>query len=159
MTNRLRVSELRLSRARAGFVAAALAIVLASGCASRSHLPYLGEWRVISFSVPGVSALTESHATNWIGTVAKYDKDSASFGHDECPAASYATKTVTPEQFAQDFRVNPADLHITASPIPIVTVTCATPWTNHGSVLIVKGPDGLLTVWDGAVFELQRRLP
>jgi hypothetical protein len=38
-------------------------------------------------------------------------------------------------------------------------VTCPAAWTNRGSVLIVKSPDGLLTMWDGAFFELQRRLP
>jgi len=154
----VRISGQGLTHTLGGFAVAALALVWASGCASRAHVPYLGEWRVISFSVPGVSALNESHATQWIGTVAKYDEDAATFGHDACASASYATKTVTPEQFAEDFRIKPEDLHITASPITIVTVRCATPWTNHGSVLIVKGRDGLLAIWDGAVFELERRI-
>ena len=73
------------------------------------------------------------------------------------PAPAPVTSKIIPGS-AEDFRVKPADLHITTSPITIVTVNCATPWTNHGSVLIVKGRDGLLAIWDGAVFELERRI-
>jgi hypothetical protein len=141
-------------------VVSALALLaMAGACASRSRASYLGEWRVISFMVPGVAALTQSDATNWVGTLAKYDEKTASFGDDTCASPSYATRTLTPEQFEQEYRIKPAALHLTDPQIALITVTCASSWTNRGSVLIVKSPDGLLTTWDGAFFELQRRLP
>ena len=137
-----------------------LGLVLALGsCAARSRSTFLGDWRVIWLTAPGVSALAPTEATGWVGTVATYDDHRAVFGRDACNAASYTTRTVTPEGFTQEYRVRPTDLGLQGEAITLVTVSCASAWTNRGSLLIVKSADEMLTTWDGVFFVLERRLP
>jgi uncharacterized membrane protein len=40
-----------------------------------------------------------------------------------------------------------------------IEVRCAGPWDGPGNRLLVKGPDELLTFWDGVFFELLREQP
>ena len=135
---------------------AALAV---GSCAARSRPVFQGDWRVIWFTAPGISALAPTEATAWIGTVATYDKDRAAFGRESCAAPSYATRTMTPDEFAREYRVRAADLGLQGDAVTLVTVTCPSAWTSHGSLLIVKSADVLLTMWDGVFFELERRTP
>ena len=143
-------------RAIAWLVAATLAL---GSCAARSRPVFQGDWRVIWFTAPGISALGPTEAAGWIGTVATYDKNRAAFGRETCAAPSYATRTMTPDEFAKEYHVRAADLGLQGDAVTLVTVTCPSAWTNRGSLLIVKSSDTLLTMWDGVFFELERRTP
>jgi hypothetical protein len=135
------------------------AALVAGSCAARSRPVFQGGWRVIWFTAPGISALAPTEATGWIGTVASYDKHRAAFGREICDQPSYATRTMAPDEFAKEYRVRPADLGLQGDAVTLISVTCASPWTNRGSLLVVKSADVLLTTWDGVFFELERRTP
>jgi hypothetical protein len=129
-----------------------------AACRSAGH-PFFGEWRLMSFSSPGVSALSPVEATTWIGTIASYEKNRAAFGKSTCPRPTYTIRLLSPEEFLQEYRVRASDLGLTGTPLTLVTVGCATNWSNRGSFLILKSPDTMLTTWDGVFFELERRTP
>ena len=133
-------------------------LALAS-CAARSHPVFHGDWRVVLFTAPGNSALAPTEAAGWIGTVATYDAHRAVFGRDTCTAPTYATRTMTPDEFAKEYHVRPSNLGLGDETVTLVTVSCPSAWTNRGSLLIVKSDDALLTMWDGVFFELERRTP
>jgi heat shock protein HslJ len=116
-----------------------------------------GDWRVVSFKAPGISAMTTAEAGAWKGTEASYGETRAAFGPDECTRPTYESRTMSVNEFAQEYRVSAADLGLSGPSLTLVTVTCASPWTNHGSVLIVKSVKTLVTTWDGVFFELERR--
>jgi len=137
-------------------VTAALAV---ASCAARGRPVFHGDWRVIWFTAPGIWAIGPTEAAGWIGTVARYDKDRAAFGRETCAAPSYATRVMTPDEFAKEYRVRAADLGLQGDAVTVITVTCPSAWSNRGSLLIVKPPDTLLTMWDGVFFELERRTP
>src|SRR5262245_32316217 len=144
-------------RASAGWI---LCTALATAaCAARSRPAFHGDWRVVLFTAPGVSALRPTEAAGWIGTVATYETHRAVFGRETCAAPSYATRTMTPDEFAAEYRVRPADVGLGGESVSQITVTCPTAWSNLGSVLLVKSRDALFTVWDGVFFELERRTP
>src|SRR5262245_53967901 len=144
-------------RAPAGWI---LCTALATAaCAVRSRPVFHGDWRVILFTAPGVADLRPTEAAGWIGTVATFDSRRAVFGRETCEAPSYATRTMTPDEFATEFRVRPSDVGIGGDWVTKITVTCPTAWSNLGSVLLVKSRDALFTVSDGVFFELERRTP
>lgn len=121
--------------------------------------PYFGNWRVTSYKIPGISAMTSKQAAAWVGTAATYRQDLASFGRSSCANPSYESRSVSAEQFTEDYRVTPKALGVEGGSLTLVTVTCRpTEWTNRGSLLIVKSPNALLTTWDGVFFELARRV-
>jgi hypothetical protein len=130
-----------------------------ASCAARSRPVFHGHWRVILFTAPGISGLGPTEAAHWIGTVATYDTHRAVFGRETCAAPAYSTRTMTPDEFATEYRVRAADLGLEGGAVTQITVTCPTAWTNRGSLLIVKSRDALLTMWDGVFFELERRTP
>ena len=90
----------------------------------------------------------------WVGRKARYSGSLAQFGKDECSAPQYETRSLILQAFAQEFRVPSTDLGLPA-PIQIVEIRCADPWDGPGNRLFVKGPNELLTLWDGVFFELQ----
>lgn len=144
---------------RAPIVCLIGAALIVASCAARSRPVFQGDWRVIWFTAPGISALAPTEAARWIGTVATYDKRRAAFGAESCATPSYATRTMAPDEFAKEYRVRPADLGLQGDAVTLITVTCPSAWTNRGSLLIVKSADVMLTMWDGVFFELERRTP
>jgi hypothetical protein len=146
------------SRARCAvcLLCAAMAVV---SCAARGRPSFHGDWRIVLFTAPGNAALAPTNAADWIGTVATYDAHRAVFGRATCAAPTYATRTMTADEFTTQYRVRPADVGLPADAVTQITVTCPSSWTNRGSVLLVKSRDALLTMWDGVFFELERRVP
>jgi uncharacterized lipoprotein YbaY len=126
---------------------------------STAQAAVFGEWRVTSFAAPGISALTPKEASAWIGTRANYAEGLALFGEERCDRPSYETRSMTLDQFAEEYRVRPADVGLRGEPLTRVTVGCSTPWSHRGRVLFVRSPDALLTTWDGTFFELERNKP
>lgn len=130
-----------------------------AACASAPRTPYYGDWRVLSFSAPGISATSANEAAKWVGARATYAKDRAAFGPDECRAPTYTSRTLTAQDFVAAYRVRADALGLTDPTVTIVTVSCRSAWTNRGSLLIVKSATNLITTWDGVFYELERRTP
>jgi uncharacterized membrane protein len=130
------------------------------GCAESRALPHgadalEGNWHVVAHQAPGIAAMSPREAGTWVGRKARFSRSLARFGTDECSAPSYEARTLTPQEFAQEFRVPSTDLGLRA-PIQMIEVRCAGPWDGPGNRLLVKGPNELLTFWDGVFFELHR---
>jgi uncharacterized membrane protein len=130
------------------------------GCAeSRTRLHVAnaleGSWHVVAHHAPGIAAMSPREADAWVGRKARFSRSLAQFGTDECTAPSYEARSLTPRAFAQEFRVPSTDLGLRA-PIQMVEVRCAGRRGGPGNRLLVKGPNELLTFWDGVFFELHR---
>jgi uncharacterized membrane protein len=114
-----------------------------------------GNWHVVGHHAPGIAAMSAQEADGWVGRKARFSRSIAQFGKNACPSPTYETRNLTDQAFAQEFRVQSTDLGL-RSPIQMVEVRCAGSWDGPGNRLLVKGPNELLTLWDGVFFELRR---
>lgn len=133
-----------------------------SSAAYRIPEDIYGNWKVAAVAgIARISALDEKGAAEWIGATAQYSADSAMFngpdGLDICSAPTYSRREMTPAEFYDSFRDEAEDLGLKSKSIVLVEIGDASgAWTAPGSCLILR-PDGtLVTLWDGAYFELQR---
>lgn len=115
-----------------------------------------GSWRVAAHQAPGVAALSGQEADTWVGRTAGYSRELARFGTQECSWPSYEMGSLADDRaFAAEFGV-PSAAGSLSTPVRVVEVRCDGRWEGPGRRLLVKGPNQLLTVWDGVFFELRR---
>ncbi|MGH7562866.1 MAG: hypothetical protein ACREK5_00370 [Gemmatimonadota bacterium] len=117
--------------------------------------PVHGDWQVVAFEQPGVTALPPSEADAWIGTVAHFSDSLAVLGDDRCETPDYFPDTTTANRFLQDYRIAPSMLGL-GDTILFTRVRCGGDWISPAATLYHQGSD-LLTVWDGTFFVLRRR--
>ncbi len=116
-----------------------------------------GTWVVAGHSCPHICAMSNEEAGAWIGREVRISATAVSFADSSCPNAMYVRSSRSVDEFFRDWRVLPATLGIEQDPVVEVAVRCGgEEWVAPGSLLIVKGPGELLTVWDGVFFELRR---
>ncbi len=128
-----------------------------AACASASSESFHGEWRVVALAPAGISALTPEEASAWVGTVARYYPDTASFGADSCSRPTYSQRTVDRASFYEQFRSHPRDLHLSEGEVTLVDIDCDGERIAPGGTLVLESHDRLLAAWDGIFFELARR--
>jgi hypothetical protein len=114
-----------------------------------------GEWHVVSFENPGITALTQRDAKKWIGRVAYFSDSLVSFAGARCVSPTYVLDTITGSEFAEGSRFYPSELGL-GDTVMTTEVRCPGQWTAPGSLLYHRGSE-LLALWDGTYFVLRRR--
>jgi len=129
----------------------------ACGTGHSESSPMHGQWTVIGWWTPGISALSQEQAESWVGTRAAYGEALAEFGPKRCRNPDYHQESLTREDFIEHYRVRPETLGVDRTPIPVVHVDCGLA-PSPGQVLILKSPHRMITLWDGAFLEMAREM-
>ena len=136
-----------------------LQICCADAGASGSNDWYLGKWKVIDASFPGISAMDMDEARAWFGSVAVYTNKLVSFREEVCVSPSYKINNLSEGEFYTDYKVTFKQLDIEAKSVDVLEVGCPENWTAAGSALIkADGRSGYL-LWDGVFFRVNKIAP
>jgi hypothetical protein len=119
-----------------------------------SHSIY-GEWRVVAFEQPGITAFSPAEAKTWIGRFAYFSDSLVTFAKERCASPAYALRTITGHQFTVESGAYPSELGLGDSVVSTV-VGCPGQWTAPGSEVIHRGSE-LIAPWEGTYFVLRRR--
>ena len=132
-------------------------------------LPPFGTWKVISYRFPEADrsrATTQPNpATSQlgprtpqldqlIGTHVRLTSDQAAVGTRICSLPAYEHKQATKEELAQELGIQSIGLD---GYLESITIKCSgTGWTPPQSLLIRRGGDEMLMLWDGVFLLLKR---
>ena len=118
--------------------------------------PVPSQWIVMGHAAPGISAMSDEEAGRWNGAVLTLGRHRVVFRNEVCARAKFATRAMTPDQFAASFRVSPDALGLAPGPVCVTEASCGDGVPRPGTML-VHGRDGLLLLWDGVWFRTARR--
>ncbi|EKE83446.1 hypothetical protein [Idiomarina xiamenensis] len=124
-----------------------------SDASAASDNVIVGEWQIVDFTQPGISAMSAETAKQWIGEKLVYSSDIAQFRDQRCRSPKYHQGEIDARTFLQDFRVDPSVFRL-STPVKEVIVQCDD--FAAGSHLLVVDEDTLITPWDGVFFFLKR---
>ena len=134
--------------------------VPAPGAEEQPPFDPIGTWKVTGYSMPGISAMTESEARAHDGQTVELGTAEALSNGERCAAPKYPARSVDTEDFlATEFNLPPESLKPVAGKdsITVVEISCDdAPWTAFGSLVIAIDADHALTPWDGVFFALER---
>ncbi|WP_346795979.1 hypothetical protein R5M92_10950 [Halomonas sp. Bachu 37] len=65
-----------------------------------------GSWKITDVRFPGITAMTEQEADEWIGHTIHYNEDSASRNGQVCTDPTYTMDTISAHDFASMNRVS-----------------------------------------------------
>jgi len=156
-------------RMRRGFALALALLAAAPGCATgpphaafpimppigAQQLP-IGAWRVVSYRFVGVTTLSPQEAGAWIGRLALYGHTIAGLPPDTCASPGYTSSVVNVADVAADYHMRLRELGFPRTRVQLIEVRCDNGWNGPGARLYVLGPNRLVTVWNGAFFDLER---
>ncbi len=114
-----------------------------------------GDWRVIAYEQPAITALSPEEADAWVGAAAHFADTLASFGTYRCTRAEYSSDSTSARQFLEEYRVDPSALGL-GDTIVSTVVTCPGELIWPGFRLYHHGSE-LVAAWDGTFFILRRR--
>ena len=113
-----------------------------------------GDWHVVGFEQPGISALSPEDARVWLGRPAHFSDSLATVGTDRCEHPTYLADTLSAGQFLEGLRLSPAALRL-GDTVRVTHVRCGGKvWS--GSEIYERGAE-LLALWDGTFFVLHRK--
>jgi hypothetical protein len=129
------------------------------GCRQAGKVPIIGgRWVIIDHKAPGISAMGREEADSWVGKVAQYTKEKASFDGKVCASPVYKQHAIPAEEFYSGFRISPESLGHEEGPIELIEVYCGNrEWVTPGGTLISVGENKLFMFWDGIFFRLKKR--
>jgi len=116
-----------------------------------------GRWQVVSFIMPGVTAMDSTAARAWLGREVTYDPSRAQFGNEECRQPGYRHFLLSGEAFERENLFSPTELGLRRDSVAVVEVTCDGQRAGTGYYLFVESSDAMYTDVDGVYFELRRR--
>ncbi len=114
-----------------------------------------GEWSVVAYDQPGMTALSPPEAKAWLGRIARFSDSLVLFGNDRCESPVYSEDTIPAGRFFEGHRIAPTEVGL-ADPVIWTTVGCPGDWISPVSRLYPRGSE-LLLLWDGTFFVLQKR--
>lgn len=131
-------------------------LVAVSGCSSEPAEPFHGTWRVTAVAAPGVSAAAPAVAARQVGVEASFAPGRAQFGDRTCEGATYTRRVMAAATFTEAYRVTPQQLSLGGDQVAMVDILCTSGALDAGSSLILRNDGSMLTLWDGAFYELRR---
>ena len=134
-------------------------LFLFAACGQAEKVPLVGgSWIVIDHKAPGISAMSKEEADSWVGKMAEYTIEKASFDGKECAPPIYKPRAMRTDEFYAGFRAAPESLGYEGGSIDVVEVYCGgSQWMNPGGMLIRVGGNKLFLVWDGVFFHLKEQ--
>ena len=118
---------------------------------------YLGQWRVTGAEFSGISAIGSEDAERWVGEIATYSQNKASFHGAICESPDYKASSLSEKEFLERFRVPLSSIKPGSKQIRIVEVKCPDNWTAPGAYALKKSNNEIYILWDGAFFVLERK--
>ncbi|QJC50752.1 hypothetical protein HGI30_03640 [Paenibacillus albicereus] len=112
---------------------------------------WLGEWKVTGDVASTPVSTGPDEALK--GQQASFSKESARFGDAETANPVYEEKTLTAEQFTQDYRMQLSDIGIDAGEVQTVEIK---DFAGPSGMFFVKDDSTLLMLLDGVFYELVR---
>jgi hypothetical protein len=126
------------------------------GAAELARAP--AEWRGLwlldrDAGASAVSALDSAQVRALLGTTVSLDAGAAALGGLPCPSPSFQVSSESKEDFAMDFRVQPAAVGIVNAPVRILQVDCP----GYAYNLILLAPNRGLVIYQGHFFGAAKR--
>jgi hypothetical protein len=140
-----------------------LALLASSGAlygvlsaAELGHAP--ANWRGVwlldrDAGASATSGLSPAKVRELLGTTLSLDGGSAALGALPCPSPSFQVSSESNEDFAIDYRIEPAKIGVTANPIRILQVDCK----NYAYNIIRLAADRGLLIYEGHFFGAAKR--
>lgn len=118
--------------------------------------PYYGQWKVIDFLAPGITALSTEEMEGYINVTLAYSIDFFTVGNVSRGNPIYTETTVTKDDFAADYnnQVTFDLLGVSADSITDVSIANS---SGFGSMFYVADEDTLYIYLDGAFFKAVRQ--
>lgn len=118
--------------------------------------PYYGQWKVIDFLAPGITALSTEEMEGYINVTLAYSIDFFTVGNVSRGNLIYTETTVTKDDFAADYNNQVTFDHLCVSADSITDVSIANS-SGFGSMFYVADEDTLYIYLDGAFFKAVRQ--
>jgi hypothetical protein len=132
----------------------ALCSALSAAELGRAPAEWRGVWLLNrDVGASAVSALDPAQARALLGTTLSLDGGSAALGALPCPSPSFQVSSESNEDFAVDYRIEPANVDITADPIRILQVDCK----SYAYNFIRLAADRGLVIYEGHFFGAAKR--
>lgn len=116
----------------------------------------LGEWRITGVKFPGMSAMSEQEAEEWINQTISYETTSVKLINQICNNPIYGIEEVSANDFMATHRVSLATLEIESSSVEIREINCDSAWMGPGLTIIKAKEDAAYTTWDGGYFIMEK---
>ncbi|MDR5906783.1 hypothetical protein [Franzmannia qiaohouensis] len=126
---------------------------------SRDYAALVGEWRLVDFHQPGVSAMSEEQADSWLGARLRISDDWFALGEHYCESLTHIGEVLPVNQVRDDFRLQAGDLAPFEGREQVARhrLDCEDgEWPTLGGTLLMLDDTRALAPWDGVFFELER---
>ncbi|MBD3896293.1 hypothetical protein IEI94_10565 [Halomonas sp. ML-15] len=126
---------------------------------SRDYTALVGEWRVVDFHQPGVSAMSAEQADSWLGARLRISDDWLALGEHYCESLTHIGEVLPVNQVRNDFQLQEGDLEPLEGREQVARhrLDCDDgDWATLGGTLLMLSDTRALAPWDGVLFELER---
>lgn len=126
---------------------------------SREYSALEGEWLVVDFHQPGISAMSDEQAEQWLGARLRISDDWFALGEHYCETVAPVGEVLPVNQILDDYRLQEGDLALFDGHDQVAhhRLDCDDQeWPGLGSVMLRVSASRALAPWDGVFFELER---
>ncbi len=141
-------------------LAVAIAGIANAAPVTQGRHAYFGKWKIVKYVFPGVSAMDNVQADQWVGNEVEYGPAEVIGGGERCEEPAYSRKRVNADKY---FKGSGTDgsvalkLGLYQESVEVLTIRCGKkPWVSRWSQVILLSDDRLMVTWDGAFFTLER---
>lgn len=132
-----------------------IAISLVS-CKSDVAEAYEGTWVITEATLPGITAMSQTEADNWLGKSFSYDTERAQLAQESCLAPTYKRETMDDAAFQAAYRTSRDSLDFVQDDIIRIELKCNDNSLKPGQTLLMQENIVTYMVWDGVFFTLEK---
>lgn len=126
---------------------------------SREYDALVGEWLVVEYHQPGISAMSDEQAEQWLGARLRISDDWFALGEHYCETVAPVGEVLPVNQVLDGYRLQEGDFPLLDGYTQVARhhLDCdGQAWDRLGSVVLRVSESLALAPWDGVFFELQR---
>ena len=135
------------------FMGAAVSLV---SCKTDVSETYEGTWVVTQATLPGMTAMSQSEANQWLGKSFSYDTERAQLAQESCLTPTYKRETMSEDAFQAAYHISRERLDFEQGDIIRIELQCSDNVARPGQTLLMQ--DNIVTYlpWDGVFFTLEK---
>ena len=135
------------------FMGAAVSLI---SCKTDVPEAYEGTWVVTKATLPGITAMSQSEADQWLGKSFSYDTERAQLAQESCLTPTYTRETMDDEAFQAAYHVSREKLNFEEGDIIRIELQCADNAAKPGQTLLTQENIVTYLPWDGVFFRLEK---